>query len=261
MNEHHPFAAGFLSEAVQEVRADVHRTYPTHVAAFKEANLAAVAFQHSLEFRRDEPADLYGGALYARTLASVQASVVLLERGLVPQARTVLRSALETLFALCAIAKEPSLARPLLDSHNADRRRLADHMQRWQDPGLKAAIAAEVGSPEFAAALQSKSRELNHFDLAKRADMEDWYLSMYTLLSFSAHGAISDLSSHLVEDDSGELRELQNEPQVTGQSETWLYALEVLLRAVAAVAQLRAVEAPKLEHIQTQLRSLAANAA
>jgi hypothetical protein len=261
MNDPHAFSRGFLSEVVRDVRADVHAKYPDLVALLQEVNAEAVALQHALEFREHEPADLYGAALYARALASTQACVVLLEHGLVSQARTILRSALECLFPLCAIAKDRSLAGGLLDSHNADRRTLADRMKRWQDPALRAAVAAELESPSFAAALQSKSRAINQYELAKLADMEDWYLSLYTLLSFSAHGAVSDLAAHLVEGLNDDLEALQNEPQIHGQTETWLYTVEVQLRAIQAVTRLVAAAPPALSHFEERLRGLAKNAA
>jgi len=261
MNNIHPFSRGFLSDIVRDVRAEVLAQYPELVALLHEVNTEAVALQHTLEFRKQEPADLYGAALYARTLASTQACVILLEHGLVSQARTVLRSALECLFPLCAIAKDRSLAEGLIDSHNANRKTLVERMHRWQEPALKASVAAELASPSLVAALQSKARPINQYELAKLADMEDWYLSMYTLLSLSSHGAVADLAVHLVEGSDGELEALQNEPQVHGQAETWLYTVEVQLRAIRAVSTLLGATPPPLPNFEDRLRCLATNAA
>jgi hypothetical protein len=145
----------------------------------------------------------------------------------------------------------------LIDSHNADRKTLLDRMRRWKDPDLRKAVAAQLSDPSTEAISISKSRPLNQYELAKRADMEDWYLSLYTLLSFSAHSAISDLASHLVNDEEGELEALQNEPQLGGQPETWAYIIEVQLRSMAALAKLFSVEPPHLEALKAHLKLLA----
>jgi hypothetical protein len=107
------FAHGFLSAAVADFGATVRERYPSHTKVFEETNLVAVEFQHSIEIHRDRPAELYGAALYARAIASTQASVILLNHGLVSQARAVLRSALEALFPLRAVANDPSIAEEL----------------------------------------------------------------------------------------------------------------------------------------------------
>ena len=93
------FAQGFLSEEIRSVRGAVRQQYPVHHSILSLLNEQCVALQHRLSLRSDKPRDLLGGALFARTLASTQAAVILLEHGLPSQANTVLRSALEALLA------------------------------------------------------------------------------------------------------------------------------------------------------------------
>ena len=131
------FAHGFLSEPFDEVRLAVRHQYAKLRTVLVALNERCVVAQHEIRVRPDEPRELLGAALFARTLASTQAAVLLLEHGLLSQAKVVLRAALESLFALAAIAKEPELALPLAQSQQADKQSLADKMLQWQGSELK----------------------------------------------------------------------------------------------------------------------------
>lgn len=152
------------------------------------------------------------------------------------QAKTLLRSGLETLFQLAALAQDTSVGPELVASHDADRKTLVDRMQRWQDPALRASIRSKVSEADFASMSNGPGRPTNVYELAKRANMEDWYLTVYTLLSFAAHSKISDLSRHVVVDDNGEPTEFQNEPELTDQESVWSWIIEVKLLAMRSVA-------------------------
>jgi hypothetical protein len=213
----HPFDDGFLSDVVREVGREVHNKYTLHVQLAYDANRRAVALQHEIKIHPDKLEELIGSALYARTLAFTQSAALLLEHGLPVQARTVLRAGLESLFSLAALAKNQSLASSLLASHDADRRTLVDRIRRWKNPALRASIAAELSEADLAAMANGAGKATNVYELAKAGDMEEWYLTLYTLLSFAAHSKVSDLDRHVVVNHDGEPIEFQNEPDISNQ--------------------------------------------
>jgi hypothetical protein len=255
------FAAGFLSEAVREVRGEVHRRYAEHVDLAYSTNRQAVALQRDLQIHREKLEEAIGAALYARTLASTQASMLLLEHGLPTQARTVLRTALESLFPLAAMSKNSALASAYLASHDADRRTLVDRIRRWKDPALRASIDSKVTEAELEDMTKGLGRPMNLYDLAKAAEMEDWYLTLYTLLSFAAHAKVSDLDRHVVLDENGDPIGFQNEPDTERQDAVWAWNVEVQLAAMRSVATLFALSTEGLEPIRQRLAELAAHGA
>lgn len=199
-------------------------------------NRLAVQMLHELQVTREKSEEVVGAILYARTVQSTQATVLLLEHGLPSQAQTVLRSALETLFPLAAIAKSPNSAAALLASHEADKRTLADRIKQWKDPELRAAVS--LTDAELDAFIKNPAKATNIFDHAKSAGMEDWYHTLYTILSFAAHSKMNDLHKHAVVDAEGDLQELQSEPIFDGQSMVWLWVVEMQLAAIRSAAQL-----------------------
>ena len=99
-------------------------------------------------------------------------------------------------------------------------------------------------------------KPVNIYELAKLAEMEDWYLSIYTLLSFAAHSKVSDLNCHVVVGVDGEPLEFQNEPVTSGQASVWAWVVEVQLAAMRSVAALFSLEAHELEALSKRLVDL-----
>lgn len=252
----HPFADGFLSESVRDVRAEVHAQYPSHVELARLTNRRAVALQHELKIHVDKLDEALGAALYARTLAFTQSSVILLEHGMPVQGRTVLRAGLESLFQLAALAKDRTIAPSLVASHDADLRTLADRIRRLRDPALRASIDSQLSEADLSAMSAGTGKSLNIYELAKLAEMEDWYLTIYTLLSFAAHSKVSDLDRHVVVGDDGEPSEFQNEPVSSGHASAWSWGVEVQLAAMRSVAALFRLEVPELEVLRKRLVDL-----
>ena len=124
----HDFALGFLSGAAEGVRDEVRARYSEWRTVLLRTTEHAVSVQHELVVHVDDQREVFAAALFARLIASCQAAVILLERGLVAQARCVLRPALEALFALAAIAEKPELVARLIESHEAEQRRAAKNL-------------------------------------------------------------------------------------------------------------------------------------
>lgn len=229
------FAQGFLSEPFDEVRTAIRARYGAWRELLLQVNGECVRAQHAIEVNSHDPRQLLAAVLFARTLASTQAGVLLLEHGLLAQARTMLRAAIETLFQLGAIYREPFVTSKIINAHDADRRTIADRMLRWKSEEPRDAIRNEISEDELHALKASKAAGLNVYELACKAEMEEWYLTLYSLLSFPTHGAISDLRSHVVENDDGLIQELRNEPEINEQESSWGYAIEIQIKAADAL--------------------------
>lgn len=254
----HAFALGFLSEAAEDVRIEVLARYADWRAVLLRATELAVSVQHELIVHVDDEREVFAAALFARLLASCQAAVVLLERGLVAQARCVLRQALEALFALAAIAEKPELVRRLIESHEAEQRRAAKNIGLWKHPDLKAIASSELASGRLDEALASKATAIATAELAAAGGFEDWYRSIYMTLSWSVHGAAIDLERHFVKDSSGVVVEMSNEPDLEDQKVPWLLATNIQLNGVLMLRKIYpAITGHQAEALGAELMRLA----
>jgi len=249
---------GFLTEPFDHVREEVRQKYADWRSLLVRVNRLAVDNQYSIEIQLDSNVERYAAVLFARTLATTQASILLLEVGLVPQARTLLRSALETHFALAAIAKEDRVVDKLIEGHAAEQKRVAKNFGHLQHTELKQIADAEIASDRLQPFLASSETALSTLDLAKKAGLEHWYRTVYTDLSWSTHGAAVDLDRHVVVGEDGNEAEFRNEPEVEDQESSWLCAIEILLKATTALAAVFPnVDQSPLEQGYADLRKLA----
>ncbi|ESS72917.1 hypothetical protein MGMO_43c00260 [Methyloglobulus morosus KoM1] len=247
-----------MSEQFDEVRDTVRNQYLNWRELLLQLNEQCVVTQHKLSINVNEPRELLGGALFARTLASSQAAILLLEYGLLAQAKTVLRSALESLFALAAIEAKPALALKLAQSHEANKASLADKIIQWENPDLKASISALIAEAELDKIKSNQSEKFNTYQLADHAGMKDYYLSTYVLLSFPAHASVVDLIYHLITDDYGNVIGLKNEPLLDKQEFTWAIAIEIQLLAAKAVKGIFGINCVDIQAHENALRTLIA---
>lgn len=232
------FEYGFLSEYYAEaVQDEVRARYGNWRSLLMRVTASAVAAQYELAVHIEDRRELFAAALYARTISSCQGAVVLLEHGMIAQARCVLRSALETLFSLAAIAEKPELALRLAQAHDVERKRAATNILRWKHPALQAIAKSELETGNLDAVLISEPASISTFDLAEAGGFEDWYRSLYMVLSWSVHGAAADLERHFAQDTSGAIHQMSNEPEVISQELCWLVAIEVQIKAARSLAK------------------------
>lgn len=161
---------GFLAASLDGVRSHVREKYAAWRDLLMRVNRLAVVNQHAIVIHTESNAERYSAVLYARTLTTTQASMLLLEVGLVSQARILLRSSLETLFALCAIAKDQNVVDKLVEGHTAEQKRAARNIELWQHSELKKIADAERASGRLQPILNSSGTALSTFDLHRRQD-------------------------------------------------------------------------------------------
>lgn len=227
---------GFLAESLDDIRAVVREKYADWRSLLGHVNRLAVANQHLIVIHQDNDVESHAAVLFARTLATIQASILVLECGLVAQARILQRSALETFFSLAALAKEPGFVDKLIEGHEAEQKNMMKKMKLWEGHELSQIAEAASVSGQWERISTSTANSLSTFEIAKAAGLEEWYRSVYMVLSWSVHGATVDLKRHVVVNADGETTEFQNEPEIEGQGPTWFCAIKLLLEAVTAFA-------------------------
>ncbi len=249
---------GFLDDETQVVQQIVRDRYSDWRELLLRLSKVAVANQHAIRVPLDCDPCRYAAVAYARTLSTTQGAVRLLEIGLVPQARTLLRAAMETMFALVALTKTPAFIDRLLEGHKAERRRIAGNVRGWEAPELKAQAEHLEASGALQSSIDSKAKKLTTFQVAEAAQLQEWYRGPYMVFSWSVHGAPADLDRHVVLSADKQVESLRNEPEIDKQESTWMAAIEILLMSTEALATLFSnVDRTQLEQINTEKLDLA----
>jgi len=209
---------GFLSDEVSAVVSAIRNRYPAHFREINALNRLLTVAQYRLHVHQESARELTCAALFVRSLAHCQASVILLERGMQPSARALVRCALEGLFNLGACAADWKTALAFVDADQIDRKRKARYLRQVQDPDAKATLE-QSDLDEILRQIDNKieeveAREVRTRKMAKLAGLEDMYLTAYAQLSGAVHSTVGDLDQHFRLDASGQRLEMLTEPTV-----------------------------------------------
>jgi len=227
---------GFLSCEIEAVIKLVRARYAPWLGVVYEINRFAVKAQHEIDVHVGDLREMLVSTLFARTLANVQGSVLLIERGMQTQARILLRGSMESLFNLAAITGHPELADNFAAADEVVRKRMLLKSRVWLVETLREEVQATATDSKLTEINESiramNAKELKTIDLAKMAGLEHWYHTVYALFSASVHSTVRDLQTHLVLGDGGQVIGLQNEAAIEDLDNLLAVAAEVLLVAL-----------------------------
>lgn len=226
---------GFIADEAAGVVAVVRARYAAHFTHLASLNRLLTMAQYRIEAHRESAQHLTCIVLFVRALAHCQATILLLERGMRPSGRAMLRCSLEALFNLGACASDHRIALAFIDSHHVDRRRLGRNLAQVE--ALEARALIEPDLEETMRAINAEIEAVGASErgvrtMARAAGLEDVYLVAYALLSGAVHSRAGDLDRHFREtQDSGRL-ELLAEPEIDNLNEE----IELLAAVMAGIA-------------------------
>lgn len=184
---------------------------------------------------------------FSRSLSHFQAIVLLMERGMLFESQIVLRTLVEVSFSLVALSKNQEIAQDFLKDDKVQQLKslntymnLPKHLRsrsKKQNKKIKKTIEELKCEIE-----QNNYRELKTEFIAQKADMSEYYNSIYTNLCSTVHSRIRDLESHLLLNEKKEIEQLSWGPDVSGLDSVMLAANELLIRCMKQVLQLFELE-------------------
>jgi hypothetical protein len=195
---------GFLAP---QIEAWIERFRSDNADAFAMAadlNRAGHQLMLATEVQTGDPkrdARTLAALLFVRVLSSFQGVVIMAERGMIVEARTLARTCLESTFALVAGVKDDEAFVPKMIAHSMDHRSkaanwLLDRANR--DDFLSE--ASEDKLREFLAKLGDDGETLATFqiiEMARRAQLEDLYIFYRALSGDAAHPTLDALSRYV----------------------------------------------------------------
>ncbi len=166
--------------------------------------------------------------LFMRGLSNFQGAILLVERGMTQEARTLIRGCFETVFCLGAVRKDPTFANALIRDDASRRQRLARLLLKLPDDssGLDAGhIEKLTGFLDGLAQSGVQAEPLQIFRTAELAGLADIYDTYYRGLSNdAAHPSVTALNRHVNADESGLIKGFRWGPEVTDVEDTLMTA-------------------------------------
>lgn len=193
---------------------------------------------------------LLAAALYGRALTSFQASCFLAERGMLSDARTVVRAAAETTIILSAVVKDASVCELLIDRHYWHHLKIRNvWLQNPQAVDImssheieKTKIVIEDIEKSHPKAKHLKGDPVNIANLAKQAGVDAIYDVVYRWTSGdAAHTSLDALIRHIRVDANNDIVGLKFGTDAADLPDTLHNAMSVLgfaLNATVTIFQL-----------------------
>jgi len=225
---------------------DRFRASLKNVAAYKawfdfaeELNRFGLDMLRDRDVPRHDNQRLTIAILFVRAHKSFQSSLLLAERGLIGDARVVLRSAVEGAIALNALANDAAFLDQLIEAHYYNQRKTARLI--LNDPIYRAGHSPEQIAQMEATVQDVDAREKivaprkfgdpNWADVASK-HCKDLYQTLYRLLSADGtHTTINAIHRHVTYDANEQITDLKIGPDTSSLIETLKAACLMLLWA------------------------------
>ena len=189
--------------------------------------------------------ELIVASIYVRAMSNFQGAIIMTERGMINEAKSLLRCLLECMFAIVAIEKDKNISNQFTFDDLLERRNFMKAYKRNKGKG----IPQHEDAPSFKEIdkhLQNiekqikdnKVKKLKKRDLAKKAGLETTYDSLYKYLSGTIHVNVRDIEQYLKIDDNGKIKEILWGPDVQEIDFALLTAAETMLRIITAASSL-----------------------
>jgi len=178
---------------------------------------------------------------YLRCLSHFQGVILLVERGMIYEAATLVIGIMEALFVLCAAAKSPDFAMQYIDSSELKKIDIVMDMLLAGESSRK--INEETITKE---GIQKKRQELiskgiRDFTIAEISELGgliDYYKTTYSFISFiAAHPTPNSLDKYSESGPKGEIMGLLWGPDVKGVNNILSVAIESFIIAIERVSE------------------------
>jgi Family of unknown function (DUF5677) len=200
---------GFFSPDLDQFRDAIRTTAPSKPWFDYALDLNRIGFDllRNAKTSRSENALFTMHGVFVRAHQSFQAALVLAERGLIGDARTVLRSGFEGAIAIHALAADPAFVQRLIDAHHVNQRKIARLMLgnpqylATYSPADIAAMKATVASVDaMENPPNAKLRDINWADVALKHCPDLYQLLYRSFSSDGTHATLSSLDRYVVAD-------------------------------------------------------------
>ncbi|WP_378074786.1 DUF5677 domain-containing protein [Chelativorans intermedius] len=206
---------GFLTHRSSELEGEINTAHHRLFACARHINHDCHELLFSADIRNRDIRAIIVATLFMRLLEHYQAVIVLLNRGMIAPARAALRALVETTFKMRAVATERSAPKAFIAEDLVARKKLINKARNNEYPNLeetRKAISDELVRELEQEILATGAKTLSTEEWSRRADMHDWYITNYALLSKAVHTQVRDLEAYLRIGESCEIEEFHYAP-------------------------------------------------
>lgn len=225
---------GFLSIEAEEGKKYIIEQYKDVFDLAKDLNRFSMTFLRQQRMEEEINHKFVINVLLLRLTENFQGAILMLERGMLPEAKVIARAMLESIFILVALQKKPNLLNCYFDQYHDGYKKALKAALQFKNKHLR----AEVKRHNFEKLYVEKKKELTGKQLnilapknwAEKAEMEDFYNLYYVTYSNSIHSNLVALDDHF--DSSPQQVNLSFGPSIRDLYDVLKCGIYVLMNAI-----------------------------
>lgn len=240
--------SGFLSKDISKYK-EYHRKKNEEIFRLcEELNEYAHSTMWKMKITNEYLPEILSACVYVRVLSNFQSIIILTEYGLLNEAKIILRSFVEGMFIMVAIAKDKDYSRTILAQDTIERERAYKTIKRNIVAGIfksgKPSLdEVERKLEEIKKDIEEKNiKKIYKRDLSKAAGLESYYDTVYHLLSGYVHINPRDLESYLDITEDRKVKEIKWGPEEKEIENILFTAIEVLIRVLESISNMFKIE-------------------
>lgn len=211
----------------------------------KEINRFSHTTMFKIKAHNNCKLELMVALLYIRSMSNFQGVIIMAERGMVNEAKTLLRCLMECEFAVVAIDKDRIIVDRLIFDDQIQQLKKLKSVKRNIENGVP--VPKDTLSIDEIKTLirdveseikKSNIKKLTTRDLAEIAGLIKTYDSAYKVLSSTIHVNVCDLEQYLKLNEKGEIKQLLSRPDVKEIGMILLTASEIILTILQLISNI-----------------------
>lgn len=252
---------GFLGTQIDEFSQSVQKRYSGLFELAHRINELAHATKFELKVHDHDPQEFIAATIFLRLLNGFEATVILGIKGLLFEAKVVLRSVIESLFILRLLCKEEAFALEYLETSKVQSLKWMNIAHQSKDPNFES--VRRYATPQIMKGLEDeiKQRGLKKLaikSIAERAGIPHIYDAHYRLLSEQVHCLPISINPFMVRDQKGGRISFEWGPKHEDLDFVLFTDIQILLTAMVAITELFGLDKEdELKEIDKGLTTLA----
>ncbi len=227
---------GLLGESVEKWSGEFKKKHRQLLNRCEQLNRDVHSLLFSIKVHTKDGREVITACLLMRGVEFYQAAILLLEKGMSTSAKTAVRSLLESVFILRAVAKCDKMLKAYIDNNEIQRLKTINKM--LNNPNSDEVLQEEDLHKIKDEIKQKGIKPTNIKEFSEHADMDDyWYEDIYSLwLSPATHSSVRDLERNFRSNDQQSISELRYGPEDSKAGQLLAHASYCLLLGFSAVA-------------------------
>lgn len=235
--------SGFLSDQIVDWTIKHRKVNAEYFNLCEDINKFCQKMMLSLEVHNEYLPEILVASLLARALSNFQGMILLAERGMINECKTLLRCLLEGAFAAVAIEKDTNFAIELVNNDSFQvRRALRAYLKRKYLCLEDKKLAEEKLDAIEQNIKEQNIKEIKIRKIADKAGLLGLYNTAYRVLSGTIHASVRDLQQYLKINEKEKIIGLLWGPVIDDIDFVLLMGVESILHIVESIFQIFSIE-------------------